>query len=153
MSYSEITQSRGAEIFSHSILEASSSGVNFTEYIPIHLFNTHSYHFVVSSNPSDPSPLNTSVSVQVTNDDPSEENNWVTIFYADVQGSGLETFHYKEIYNFAYTRVKLVGKGDFTVNESHTPIYRPHLKRYGVLYESCDFGIKYVKCSDIKKNV
>ena len=148
MSYSEITQSRGAEIFSQSILEASSSGVNYTEYIQIHLFNTHSYHFIVS----DTAPLSCSVSVQVTNGDPSVGANWITIFYADVQASLSETFHYKEIYNFAYTRVKLTGKGDFTINESHTPIYRPHLKKYGVLYESCDFGIKYVKCSDIKKN-
>lgn len=149
MSNSEITQSAGPLIFSFEKDETSSSSIFSSETIDIEFCNTHSYHFSVRSLNSN--TLNCAATIQVSNFDSPKESQWSNIYHADIQGSLEEIFHYKDIFNFKRSRVVFRGSGSFSLKESHTPIYRPIIRKYGIIYESCEHGIKYVKCDDSKK--
>jgi len=149
MSNSEITQSAGPLIYSFNKTESSSNSIFNSENIDIEFCNTHSYHFSIKS--LDNNSLNCGVTIQVSNFANPTNSQWSDIYHADVQGSLEEVFHYKDIFNFVRSRVVFRGAGVFNLRESHTPIYRPMIKSYGIIYESCKFGIKYVKCDPLKK--
>jgi len=126
MSQSEITQSLGREIVYSQVLELDDSGVNFTNPVKIDTYNTHSYLFTLQDKgsyslnpgsgntptPDTPVPLSASVFVQVSN---NINDGWADIFQADISSSHLETFHFKEIFNFKYTRIKIIGSGFLTI--------------------------------------
>lgn len=136
MSFSEITQSHGALIFDFETSETNPAASNFSEIIEIDQYNTHSYHFSAESIDSD--FLNCSISVWVSNYKNPLPTQWSKIFRCDFSGSYREVGHYKDIYNFARTRVQFEGKGIFKLSESHTPIYRRMKDEYGKIYAPCD---------------
>lgn len=135
MSNSEIVQSYGIEISDSHVTETNPVGENFSEVFDITPYCTHSYHFTVKS--LDSELLSCSVIVQVSNIENPSNEEWIDLFRTDISHADLEIFHYKDIFNFVKTRVKFLGKGDFKLNESHTPLYRNMLDLYGIVYAPC----------------
>ena len=122
MSRSQLTGSHGQEEKYYSF--SGDNTVNFFESDAnnISRYGTHSYHFLIDNKQSS----TVKVEVQVTN---SINSDFVTIFEALVGGSSKESFNFKEIFNFKFSRIKISSganlRGSFFFSEAHTPWYRP----------------------------